>query len=228
MLINFYFRDVIAFKTILSCSLWNVFIKEKLIMKNKTFSRFRSLIILLAFFIAFGYGCSNDKESDLGHSNYLSSEGYEKGKKSDTFKNNEIAVEAPPFTEGIFPCTDCHIDIEPNPIKRSLIDMHDDIDIVFDHDSDNRWCLDCHDLNNRDSLKLASGKRIGFDESYKLCGQCHGDKLRDWKVGVHGKRTGDWNGEKHYLLCVHCHNPHSPKFEPMIPMPPPFRQENIY
>ena len=105
--------------------------------------------------------------------------------------------------------------------------MHDDISAIFDHDSENRWCLDCHDKNNRDSLKLASGKLIGFDESYKLCGQCHGDKLRDWKVGVHGKRTGEWNGRKQYLLCVHCHNPHSPKFKPVKPLPPPVRQEDI-
>ncbi len=110
-------------------------------------------------------------------------------------KADEIAVESPPFTEGIFPCNDCHSDMEPNPTRRELIDMHDDISANFDHDSENRWCLDCHDLNNRDSLKLASGKLLDFNESYKLCGQCHGDKLRDWKVGVHGKRTGNWNGE---------------------------------
>ncbi len=62
---------------------------------------------------------------------------------------NQIAVEAPPLTDGIFPCNDCHIDMEPNPKRRELVDMHDDITAMFDHDSDNRWCLDCHDLNNR-------------------------------------------------------------------------------
>ena len=76
-------------------------------------------------------------------------------------------------------------------------------------------------------LEKEYGERIGFDESYRLCGQCHGDKYRDWKVGVHGKRTGMWNGEKQYLLCVHCHNPHDPGFKPLQPMPPPVRPENI-
>ena len=197
-------------------------------MKDKNHLNFNIPFIIAAFLMTIGYGCNNKKESDSDFYNYISPSIKESGKASDTFRNKEFAVEAPPLTEGIFPCNDCHSDIEPNPTRRQLIDMHDDIDAMFDHDSDNRWCLDCHDFNNRDSLKLASGMRIGFDESYKLCGQCHGDKLRDWKVGVHGKRTGDWNGEKQYLLCVHCHNPHSPKFEPMIPMPPPFRQENIY
>ena len=47
------------------------------------------------------------------------------------------------------------------------------------------------------------------------------EKLRDWRAGVHGKRTGSWNGQKQYLLCVNCHNPHSPHFQPLKPMPPP-------
>ena len=32
-------------------------------------------------------------------------------------------------------------------------------------------------------------------------------QYRDWKAGVHGKRTGEWDGRKDYLLCVNCHNP---------------------
>ena len=74
---------------------------------------------------------------------------------------------------------------------------------------------------NRDMLHSASGKLIDFSESYKLCGQCHGPKLRDWKAGIHGRRTGQWNGEKQYLLCAHCHNPHSPKFPQLKPEPAP-------
>jgi hypothetical protein len=134
--------------------------------------------------------------------------------------HEEIAVSPPPFSEGIFPCNDCHATQKPNPHRRTL-EWHEDIQAMFNHDSQNRWCLDCHDLNNRDSLRLASGKLLDFKESYKLCGQCHGDKLRDWKVGVHGRRTGDWNGKKQYYLCVSCHNPHSPKFKPIKPEPPP-------
>lgn len=192
--------------------------------QNKTLSS--TPAILIAFLIVLFFGCSENKEAD---SNSLETNRVT-AKKAEVLKteqNNDIAIEAPPFTDGIFPCNDCHIDIEPNPVRRELVDMHDDITAIFDHDSANRWCLDCHDMTQRDSLKLASGKRIGFDESYKLCGQCHGDKLRDWKVGVHGKRTGEWNGKKQYLLCVHCHNPHSPRFKAIKPLPPPVRQEDI-
>ena len=182
-------------------------------------------VLLMAFFLALLFSCSNtESNSDNNETEQVKSE---KPEIKSVEKYMEFAVEQPPFTEGIFPCNDCHSEIEPNATRRELVDMHDDISAIFDHDSENRWCLDCHDMNKRDSLKLASGKLLDFKESYKLCGQCHGEKLRDWKVGVHGKRTGEWNGKKEYLLCVHCHNPHAPKFKELTPEPPPIRQEDI-
>ena len=129
------------------------------------------------------------------------------------------------FSSEYFPCNDCHSEIPPNPQRRELVEMHDDI--LFDHDSENRWCLACHSESNRDSLELAGGKLLGFDESYRLCGQCHGPKIRDWKLGIHGKRSGQWNGQKQYLLCVHCHDPHSPQIKKFEPMPVPRRPEEI-
>ena len=162
--------------------------------------------------------CNDTSEVDkLGQTNAPPQE------KKSNVSHEEIAVSPPPFSDGIFPCNECHALQRPNPLRRKL-EWHEDIQEIFNHDSQNRWCLDCHDLNNRDSLRLASGKLLDFKESYKLCGQCHGDKLRDWKVGVHGRRTGDWNGKKQYFLCVSCHNPHTPKFKPIKPEPPPFRE----
>jgi len=134
-------------------------------------------------------------------------------------------VPGPPFSEGIFPCSQCHASMKPNPTRRVLTDYH--TDIVLHHAEGQRWCTDCHNLLDRDKLRLVSGELIDFSESYRLCGQCHGDKFRDWKVGVHGKRTGQWNGDKEYLLCVHCHNPHDPKFKALKPMPPPVRPGSV-
>jgi hypothetical protein len=131
-----------------------------------------------------------------------------------------LEVPPPPFSDGIFPCSTCHNkDLRVNRTRRVLSDMH--TDIVLKHDEEHRWCLDCHDADDRDSLHLASGERISFDESYRLCGQCHGEKLRDWRAGVHGRRTGEWNGHKSYLLCAHCHNPHQPRFRAIAPKPAP-------
>jgi hypothetical protein len=136
-----------------------------------------------------------------------------------------FAVPKPPFTPGIFPCSDCHKEMKPNPTRRTLTEEH--TNIVLNHAQGQRWCLDCHDVSNRDKLRLVNGERINHEESYRLCGQCHGDKYRDWRAGIHGKRTGMWNGEKQYLLCVHCHNPHDPQYKPIPPMPPPVRPETI-
>ena len=184
------------------------------------------LRFLLAFlsFVVLLCGCSiHDDQPDFF--DYVPEEGTVwEGK--DVGSSEQYAVGAPPFTDGIFPCMECHIEIEPNRERRALVDMHDDIDAIYDHDSENRWCFSCHDVDNRDFLRLANGDLLDFRESFKLCGQCHGAKLRDWKEGVHGKRKGMWNGKKEYLLCVHCHNPHSPKFKPLKPEPPPALQNN--
>jgi hypothetical protein len=130
-------------------------------------------------------------------------------------------VPPPPFSEGIFPCSDCHAGMTPNLKRRELTDFH--TEIVLHHAEGQRWCLDCHNPQDRDTLRLVSGEVISFSESYRLCGQCHGDKFRDWRVGIHGKRTGFWNGDKQYLLCAHCHDPHAPAFKPLKPLPPPHR-----
>jgi len=145
--------------------------------------------------------------------------------KVETVMDSSILIPVESLSLDYFPCNDCHSELEPNPERRELVEMHDDI--VFDHDSENRWCLACHYINDRDSLVLAGGRRLGFDESYKLCGQCHGPKYRDWRLGIHGKRTGDWNGQKQYFLCANCHDPHSPRIKPIEPMPPPRRPEQI-
>ena len=188
-------------------------------MKDFTNKHFNIFFINLSIILFLLCGC-------IDHTSLENDIYYGEISHSDNNQNNEIAVSAPPFSDGIFPCSDCHADEETNP-QRRILGMHEEIDESFNHDNENRWCLDCHDADNRDSLKLASGRLLTFEESYKLCGQCHGDKLRDWKVGVHGKRTGEWNGEKQYLLCVHCHNPHSPKFKKLAPYPPPVKQEDL-
>ena len=122
-----------------------------------------------------------------------------------------------------FPCTDCHEDEPTNRKVRELVDEHEDIEL---HHGD-LWCLDCHDADDRDRLHLANGARIDFESSWKLCTQCHGKKLADWRAGVHGKRTGHWWGEKEYRTCVTCHMPHGPHFRSLEPKPPPKRPEQI-
>jgi len=122
-----------------------------------------------------------------------------------------------------FPCSDCHSDMEVVYERRELEEYHEEIQL--NHGPDERWCFDCHNADDRDRLRLANGRLVGFDESYRLCGQCHGTIYRDWREGIHGRRRGFWNGAKSYLLCAHCHNPHAPKFAAIKPLPPPVRPQ---
>ena len=124
-----------------------------------------------------------------------------------------IQATTPPFTEGIFPCSGCHDGKEKVDTSRRVLSFHEEQQSIFAHDAKHRWCLDCHDAQHRDELHLTSGELVPFTQSYRLCGQCHGDKLRDWRAGVHGKRIGRWDGLKTYFLCVNCHNPHAPLFK---------------
>jgi len=77
--------------------------------------------------------------------------------------SEKIEVPPPPFSEGIFPCSNCHAAMPVDRNRRELTAMH--TDIVLKHDEAHRWCLDCHDATNRDFLHLASGERVPFDES---------------------------------------------------------------
>ena len=113
---------------------------------------------------------------------------HEKGKAAtpgaEKATEKQFAVPTPPFTPGIFPCSECHKEMKPNPTRRELKEEH--TNIVLNHAQGQRWCLDCHDISDRDKLRLVSGEKIGFEESFRLCGQCHGDKYRDWRSGIHG------------------------------------------
>ncbi len=135
----------------------------------------------------------------------------------------EFRAEPPPLSPETWPCSTCH-DKPGDPTRRELA-FHDEVKLR--HDAEHRWCLDCHSNEDRDVLHLSSGETVPFAESHRLCGQCHGDKYRDWRVGVHGKRVGAWDGAKTYFLCVSCHDPHAPRFKPLRPEPRPLRPEEM-
>lgn len=124
-----------------------------------------------------------------------------------------------------YPCMDCHEDEEEedlnNPTERQLVDEHEDV--VLTHGGERFWCHTCHNITNTDYFRSMKNTRIDFNESHLLCGQCHFQRQKDWFFGGHGKRLGNWNGERVVLLCVECHDPHSPDIKPRPPDPPPKR-----
>lgn len=73
-------------------------------------------------------------------------------------------------------------------------------------------------------LHLADGTRLELVEALSLCGQCHGLQRRDYAHGAHGGMNGYWDlhaGPRTRNHCVHCHDPHQPKYPRLLPAPPP-------
>jgi hypothetical protein len=142
-----------------------------------------------------------------------------------------------------FPCTKCHDNKFVDRRVRELQDEH--TNLTFEHGGGRFWCYDtCHKATDMDSLVSLRGARIAYDESYKVCSQCHYQRL-DWFFGGHGKRQGAWEdqrkipltaeelkvedraqigrwaGERVILNCTECHDAHSPSIKPFEPSPPP-------
>lgn len=135
-----------------------------------------------------------------------------------------IDISVPASTLDLLACVKCHKGLKINTKIRVLTGTH--INFVLDHpgfNSGSKWCYSCHDLVALDSLRLETGKLLSYQKSYGLCFQCHIKNYTYWAVGIHGRRTGKWNGKKQYLSCIYCHNPHSPKFKSSEPMKPPFK-----
>jgi hypothetical protein len=119
-------------------------------------------------------------------------------------------------------CMDCHRSLVDNTTPRTDVNHYHET-VNMDHGLNGR-CVNCHDQKDRNQLVLRDGETIGFSESTTLCSNCHGPAYRQWQRGVHGKTLGYWDanqGESRKLQCVECHNPHSPHYNPMAPLPGP-------
>jgi hypothetical protein len=135
---------------------------------------------------------------------------------------------APPFKVvprkdqlSIFPCSTCHATQVANPKPRKLETPHQ---AALPHGAGRMWCLDCHGQKDRDALHTIGAAKVDFDDSHLVCGQCHGNRHRDWYFGGHGKRVANWSGERELFNCTHCHDPHDPGIKPRAAgKPPPVR-----
>jgi len=137
-----------------------------------------------------------------------------------------------------FPCMECHDKVKPTlPSANSRAPMTTDgpaalrgkhKDLKFDHYEGIKDCYGCHNPTDVDYLRLMTGVTVTFDESNRLCGQCHGEKVRDWEIGAHGKHVGSWLNTRYRFNCTDCHHPHTPGFAPVKAMKgPPFPNGGI-
>lgn len=120
-----------------------------------------------------------------------------------------------------YPCSQCHEHWQTNEEPRALAPVHE---VSLKHGDGRLWCLVCHDPKDRDSLRTVREGKVDFNDAWKVCGQCHSNRQKDWYYGAHGKRVYDWQGEPVRYNCTHCHNPHRPPFMQRKPQPiPPIR-----
>lgn len=117
-----------------------------------------------------------------------------------------------------YPCSQCHEYWKTNTEPRELAPVHD---VGLQHGQGRLWCLVCHDPEDRDSLHTVRGGKVDFNEAWRVCGQCHSSRQKDWYFGAHGKRVYNWQGEPERYNCTHCHNPHRPPFMKRKPQPKP-------
>jgi hypothetical protein len=119
-------------------------------------------------------------------------------------------------------CMECHKLLTARWHYDEQRPINEHKDIKLDH-GNNRFCLNCHHPKNRNAFVDYDGSEIAEADVVQLCAKCHGTTYRDWQVGVHGRQNGHWDatkGEKTKLRCIQCHDPHSPKFKDMKPLPP--------
>ncbi|MEE8468706.1 MAG: hypothetical protein V3T22_09635 [Planctomycetota bacterium] len=118
-------------------------------------------------------------------------------------------------------CSNCHRLFDSSTVRQSQFMQH--AHIVLDHGL-NDTCVNCHDVDDRNRLALRNGETVGYAQVQLLCAQCHGTLYRDWQAGTHGRSDGYWDtrrGERVRLTCTECHDPHSPAYDPMVPLPGP-------
>ncbi|MCT4624706.1 MAG: cytochrome c family protein [Schleiferiaceae bacterium] len=115
-----------------------------------------------------------------------------------------------------FPCSDCHT----VPVNQLQVEGQQKAhwDLKMNHAGEETMnCMTCHTEDNMDILHTGTGKEISFNDSYKLCGQCHSQQYKDWQGGAHGKQVKSWAPPRVSNTCTNCHNPHDPHFESRWP-----------
>ncbi|HLD73419.1 MAG TPA: hypothetical protein VJB34_00760 [Bdellovibrionota bacterium] len=123
-----------------------------------------------------------------------------------------------------FPCMECH----KQSLSKAVKNKKDHRELVLKHMPEVGACFLCHSKTEPNKLNLLEGQKLGFNEAYTLCGQCHGLRLAEWRESIHGKQKGSWAGDKIKLSCTECHDAHNPKFPKFKAVPPPKRPKKAH
>ena len=134
---------------------------------------------------------------------------------------NALALDAQPVS---LQCYSCH-SVRPANSKASRSTDMDEFHQGLHMSHGQLACVSCHNpTDGYSTLRLADGRSVAFTESMSLCAQCHGTQFRDYQHGAHGGMTGHWDlkkGGRTRNHCLHCHDPHAPKYPTFMPVAAP-------
>jgi doubled CXXCH motif protein len=119
-----------------------------------------------------------------------------------------------------YPCTSCHAGTTVTMAAQRVKDAHQNIRPVHPRRV-GADCATCHAPQNVEQLVLRRGQRVGMDESYRLCAECHTKQAESWAGGGHGKRLDGWEGRRVVMSCADCHDPHDPSVKQRVPFRAP-------
>ena len=119
-----------------------------------------------------------------------------------------------------YPCTACHQGRKLVMEDQRIKDAHQNLQVTHPKQT-GAHCSTCHSADDVQQLALRSGEHATLDESYRLCAQCHFEKVEAWANGAHGKRLDGWQGRRVVMACPDCHDPHAPGLQPRVPFRAP-------
>ncbi|SMP59849.1 hypothetical protein SAMN06265222_106278 [Neorhodopirellula lusitana] len=130
----------------------------------------------------------------------------------------ELAGMDPQGRSGSVACSTCHSVRKPdlaNISAATLNEFHQGM--TFNHGT--IVCYSCHNPDDADSLRLADGTSVAYENVMTLCSQCHGSQATAFAHGAHGGMNGHWDltrGPQMKNNCIDCHDPHAPNYPKMI------------
>lgn len=130
----------------------------------------------------------------------------------------KLAGTDPQGRTGSVACSTCHAVRKPNfenKTAATLDEFHQGM--AFNHGK--IACYACHNPDGSDSLRLADGTKVEYENVMTLCSQCHGPQATAFAHGAHGGMNGHWDltrGPQMKNNCVDCHDPHEPSYPNMV------------
>ncbi|KAA1258448.1 Doubled CXXCH motif protein [Rubripirellula obstinata] len=130
----------------------------------------------------------------------------------------ELAGTDPQGRTGSVACSTCHSVRKPN-LENKTVATLDEFHQGMEFSHGKVACYACHNPKDSDSLRLADGTSVAYQDVMTMCAQCHSKQAESFANGAHGGMNGHWDlsrGPQMKNNCIDCHDPHAPSYPKMI------------